>query len=535
MNAFSPGRRTRRLIPSILALAVTGSLLTACTASTDASSTASVEDPTVIVALPTEPTVFDPNRQYSYDTFRIDRHIYETLITEDLSTPAEDGTPELVPGLAESWDVSDDGRTFTFHLREGVTFSDGTPFDAEALDVNVRRFTDPDFEYFDEESQARMSGVFATLESTEVVDDHTFSYTFTDPFLAFPRYVAQGNYVQGVFSPAALEEYGNDGLADHPVGTGPYTFVERKANDHTTLERNDDYWGDAPVAEKLIFRTITDESARASALRTGDVDIIANPPADAIDELAQSGYGTPDNLGAANIDFYAFNWANEAVQDVRVRQAIIKAIDRQGLVDTVYSGHAAVARNIYPLSNEAFDEGQTDADFDPDGARALLEEAGYEDGELSLAISTYVPKTAEYIQSNLEDVGIDVEVRTSDWLTFSQNIADPGDDVALQPMSWGLLTADWLRVAYSGYVTRIGDGGQYIDAAVPEAIDAAAANADQDSYVQSFQEANQLAIDEALWVPLASPSVGWAYSDRVTGFVSPGQNWVDLTTVGLSE
>ncbi len=525
---------SRRILLALTALSLAAGTLSAC-ATTQKDDTASSENATVIVALSTEPTVFDPNRQYSYDTYRIDRHIYETLVTEDLSTPAEDGTPELIPGLAESWDVSDDGRTFTFHLRKDVTFSDGTAFDAEALNFNVRRFTDPSFEYYDEASQARMAGVFSTLASATVVDDYTFQYTSTQPFLAFPRYIAQGNYVQGIFSPEALKEYGNDGLAEHPVGTGPYVFVEREANDHTTLERNEDYWGEAPVAQKLIFRTITDDAARAAALTSGEVDVISNPPADAIDEFEAQGIETPDNLGAANIDFYGFNWANEAVQDVRVRQAIIKAIDREGLVDTVYSGHATVAQNIYPLSNEAYSEDQKDADFDPDGAKELLAEAGYGEGDLSIVISTYIPKTAEYIQSNLEAVGINVEVRTSDWLTFSQNLADPGADVALQPMAWGLLTADWLRVAYAGYVTRIGNGDQYLDGTAAAAITEAAMNADQDTYVEKFQKANELAIEQALWIPLASPNVGWAYSSSVTGFVSPGQNWVDFSTVGLSQ
>lgn len=525
----SSARRSGRIRTAIAVSLTAAVALTGCAGAQAADGGAD----TLIIGLPTEPTVFDPNRQYSYDTFRIDRHIYETLITEDLSTPAADGTPELIPGLAEEWEVSDDGRVFTFHLREGVSFSDGTPFDAAAVEFNVKRFTDPEFEYFDEQSQAVMAPIFENLESFEVLDESTVAYTFADPFLAFPRYIAQGNYVQGIISPEAIKTYGNDGIAENPVGTGPYVFVERQANDHTTLERNEDYWGEAPVTDRLVFRTITDEAARATALKSGEVDVIAQPPSDAIADLEASGFALPDNGGAANLDFYSFNWANEAVRDVRVRQAIIHAIDREGLVETVYSGYAVPAQNIYNEANEAYDPEQTDYDYDPEKARELLAEAGYGEGELSLTISTYQPKPAEFIQSNLEAVGIDVEVRSSDWITFSQNIAAPDEDVALQPMQWGLLTPDWLRVAYRSYVVRIGGGQEFIDQGVADAILAASVNGDASTYVSEYQSANELAQQQALFIPLATPNIGWAHGPNVTGFVSPAQNWVDFTTVGL--
>jgi peptide/nickel transport system substrate-binding protein len=242
-----PNRRFFLLGVSALALLAPGAVR-AASSTTLTPKGDPVPGGTLIVGQYQEPTFFDPNRQYSYETYRLDKHIYESLVAEDLSTPAQDGPPPLIPALAESWEVSSDATTFTFKLRQGVKFHDGTDFDAEAVHFNVRRFADEGFEFFDARSQASMKRVYGSLKEFKVLDSHTVQYVFNGPFLEFLRLLPQGNYVSGIFSPKALQTYGQDDLAAHPTGTGPYRFVERVHGEKTELERNPDYWGKAPLA-----------------------------------------------------------------------------------------------------------------------------------------------------------------------------------------------------------------------------------------------------------------------------------------------
>ncbi|WP_168663564.1 ABC transporter substrate-binding protein [Paraburkholderia sp. SG-MS1] len=146
---------------------------------------------TLVIGEYQEPTVYDPNHQYSWETYRVDRHIYESLIAEDLTKPAHEGPPELIPALAESWQISDDATTFTFKLRRDVKFHDGSDFDAHAVEFNVRRFHDPQFEYYDVKAAAFMKAVYGDLKGFELIDDHTVRYTFNKPFRDFPRMLPQ--------------------------------------------------------------------------------------------------------------------------------------------------------------------------------------------------------------------------------------------------------------------------------------------------------------------------------------------------------
>src|SRR6266498_4194509 len=217
------GKRGR--FGAAVAFAAAAALLaSACSGSANAGSGGSGEPKsggTLIVGQYQEVTQFDPDRQYSWETWRIDRNIYETLVDEDLSSPT--GVPKIVPKLAKSWTVSKDATTYTFKLRDDVKFTDGTPFDAEAVRFNVRRFTDPKFEYYDAVAAGTMSLVYGNFDSIKVIDPYTVQYKFKKPFLEFLRQIPNsGNAPSAFFSPEALKKYGQDGLSDHPVGTGPY-------------------------------------------------------------------------------------------------------------------------------------------------------------------------------------------------------------------------------------------------------------------------------------------------------------------------
>ncbi|MCS3432473.1 ABC transporter substrate-binding protein [Klebsiella sp. BIGb0407] len=490
---------------------------------------------TLIVGQSLEPTLYDPNRQYSYETYRVDKHIYESLVSEDLSVPASQGTPPIIPGLATSWEVNNDATVYTFHLRPNVKFHDGTPFDAEAVKFNVRRFTDPEFEYFDARSKATMAQVYKDLKSITVTDPLTVVYTFNKPFPDFLRFLPQGNWVSGIFSPAALKKWGQDGLADHPTGTGPYKFVLRVRNDRTELVRNDDWWGKKPYMERIIFRPILDGSTGVSALQSGQVDILSRTPTDAVDLLTQAGYKVHDSTEANQV-FLGWNFANRYTSQLAVRQAIIKAINREELVKSLLNGHAVASYNILNRSNEAFLPDQKDYLYDPEGAKKLLADAGYKSGEVNFTIITYDQNQPiiEWIQRDLAKVGIKVNVVSQEWITYSSHLANLAEDTGLFTMEWGLLTPQWLNVAYKNYVVSRGKGENVITDVAP-LIEQASVTTDSAQALALWHQVNQKFQEQAAFVPLLELNRVFTSAPNVQGFNVPAQNFYDLTQVWLKK
>ncbi|GAA0918799.1 ABC transporter substrate-binding protein [Pseudonocardia zijingensis] len=492
---------------------------------------------TLIIGQYQEVTQFDPNRQYSWETWRIDRNIYETLVDEDLSSPT--GVPKIVPKLATSWTVSPDATTYTFELRQGVRFSDGTPFDARAVEFNVRRFTDPTFEYYDEVSATTMKLVYGDLAAFTVIDDHTVQYTFAHPFLDFLRQIPNsGNAASGIFSPEALKTYGQDGLADHPVGTGPYVFAERVRGDHTTLERNPDYWGPRPRLDRVIFKPIGDDQSRVAALQSGEVDLISRVPPDSVQTLEQGGFALPENRGVPQIIYYQYNFANPYLQDKRVRQAVIQAVDRTQLAERIYKGHASPATSIINQGNEAYDPAAVDHPYDPEAAKRLIAEAGYQPGEVRFTIlaDTTGQPTAEYLQQSLKAVGIEASVESYEWITYGTRSANLLPTDGLRLGEWGYIAPNWVEIAYSQTVVNR-DGGQYSDtsAATRAAIEAAATNADPSRSTELWQAAAQAWAADATIFPLLSFNRYYAVSPRVGGFVWPQQDHYDLSQVWVAD
>ena len=492
---------------------------------------------TLVVGQYQEVTQFDPNRQYSWETWRIDRNIYETLVDEDLSSPTN--TPKIIPRLATSWKVSKDAKTYTFTLRQGVKFTDGTAFDAEAVRFNVRRFTDPSFKYYDKASAATMSLVYGDLASFKVINDSTVQYTFKHPFLDFLRQIPNsGNAASGIFSPAALEKYGQDGLADHPVGTGPFAFQERVRGDHTTLVRNKDYWGDRPHLEKVIFKPIGDDQSRVAALQSGAVDLISRVPPDSVSTLDKAGFSVPENKSVPQIIYYSFDFTNPYLQDKRVRQAIVAAVDRKTLAAKIYKGYAEAATSIINQGNEAHDPSAVDSAYDPAAAKRLLAQAGYKPGEVKFTILTDTTgqPTAEYIQQQLKAVGITAKVESFEWITYGTRSANLKPTDGMRLGEWGYIAPNWVQIAHSFSVVAV-NGDKYSDTsgATNKAITAAAYNSDPSRSTELWQAASQAWSKDATVFPLISFNRYYAVSPRVGGFVWPQQNHYDLSRVWVAK
>lgn len=512
-----------------VALAATTLLGTACGSGSGAPS----EGGTLIVGLYTEPTAIDPNREYYWETYRVSSNIYEPLVKEDLSS--DQGVPKLVPGLATEWTPSEDGRKWTFRLRQGAKFHDGTDFNAQALDFAIRRFTDPAFQYYDKVSAATLKDWYSDLEQTRIIDDHTFSFEFNRPNLGFPRLLAQSIKSTLIASPKAIQTYGQDGLADHPTGTGPYKFVERQRGDHITLERNPGYWGAPPHLDRLVFRIVPNNQSRLAALESGDVDVISRVQPTDVQGLEARGFNVPEGSGA-QLDYLSFRYrGNEAVRDARVRRAIAKAINREGIAKDIYEGYAQPVTSVLNPGNEAHDPATRDYAYDPAAARAELAAAGFDAGKPFTIVADLAGQPeAEYIANDLKQVGIPATVVALDRDNYSSRVNNPHPGDALSLDEYGGTYPEWVSEVFNSGVVAKG-GKEYVDSArIQAAIDHARYTGDAAARLKLWQDADKAILADAALVPTVNFTRYYALSPRVEGFVWPRTNWYDLTTVRLS-
>ncbi len=359
-------------------------------------------------------------------TTMVSTQIYNTL------TRAKPGQVELEPELAIGWSTSPDGLVWTFKLRRGVKFQDGTPFNAAAVKFNIDRWADPTNPYRPKGGTFESWDDFVadTYHGSRVVDPETIQLILKTPNA--PLLSALSAISFGFASPQSIKHYGGDGVAQHPVGTGPYKFVEWARDDHITLDANPSYFRHGlPRVQRVVFRVIKDNSARFLALKAGEVQLmeLANP--DDV-KVAQNDPNLNVVLRPAfNSGWLRFNMNLPLFRDRRIREAVAAAIDRRAIVTALYGGYGQVADQLLPPVMWGRSSEVTGYPFDPGRAKRLLAEAGHPKGVSFdfwyMPISrTYFPngKTiATAIASNLASVGIQARLVTEDWAAYLKDRA----------------------------------------------------------------------------------------------------------------
>ncbi|MEV7005001.1 ABC transporter substrate-binding protein [Streptosporangium sp. NPDC051022] len=451
------------------------------------------------VAIGSDPGTVDPAQLTSATGGNILWEVTQTLTTS--YTP--DG--RVRPLLAESWQANEDSTAFTFKLRTGVSFSDGTPFTAEAVKFTMDRLTD-------ESVKVPYRSGFANLKSTEIVNDHEVVFHLAKPNSSFPGML--GRYIAGILSPTSVKLPGNsyENIAT-PIGTGPYTVTEYRRASKILLARNERYWGDKPGFPAMEWQIVPEASSREALIKAGNVDVVVAPPPSDLASLKAdrnlqvlTGEGT--NLIYGGINMVGAN--QKALKDVRVRQALNLAIDRQGIIDNVLFGLGDPARSPAPpaLAN-ACETG--DYGYDPARAKALLKEAGAEGITVKLTAPTgrYMQdfKAAQAIAGNLTQVGVKVEgPTTSDWSTY---IKDVLVDVRKAGFDIGILGAappypDASETLAQTTSDQIAPNGLNFAGWVNKEFDAAVAKgraaADPAKQAAAYCEAEKLLWNDAPWL-----------------------------------
>ncbi|MCB1352527.1 MAG: ABC transporter substrate-binding protein [Rhodobacteraceae bacterium] len=473
----------------------------------------------LIVGQIAEPKSLDPHAVTAANDFRIVMNVYDGLVRY------KDGTLEVEPALAESWEVSEDGTDYTFDLRDGVTFHDGTPLDAEAVKFNFDRMLDEDNPYHDT-GPFPLSFFFSTVEEVEVVDADTVAFHLSEPYAPFLSNLA---YTPGlIVSPAAVKEHGKD-FGRHPVGTGPYRFEEWDANAKVVLTRNEDYWDGTPGLDAVVFRPLTDANTRVAEMLSGGIDLMVEVPPDNVATFDGNGFEMHEQAGP-HLWFLILNTKDGPMADKRVRQAVNYAIDKQSLVENVLQGTADIAAGpIPPAFAWAYNADVAPYPFDPEKAAALLKEAGAEGAEVTFYVTEGgsgmldpIPMGAA-IQADLAKVGLDVKIETYEWNTFLAEV-NPGLEgkADMAEMAWMTNDPDtlpYLALRTGAWPDEGGfNSGYYSNPEVDRLLEAARVSTDEAERAKLYKEMQVIVHDDAPWAFVANWKQNAATAESVSGF-----------------
>jgi peptide/nickel transport system substrate-binding protein len=459
---------------SLVALAVAGALVVALPL-TPAFAQARTD---VKVGLVLEPPSLDPTAEAAA---AVDEVVYANIF-EGLTRFAADGS--IKPALAESWDISEDGLTYTFHLHTGVKFHDGSDFNADDVKFSLDRINA-------EGSLNAQKALYASIASVDVVDPATVKITLKQPDGNLIYNLAWGDAV--IVAPETV-----DGNKTKPVGTGPFVFADRVEGDHITLNKNPSYWGTPVALESATFRFIADPTAAFAALQAGDVDTFPNFPAPETVAQFQNDPRFRVVIGATEGEtILSMNNGKAPLDNLKVREAIAHAIDRQAIIDGAMFGYGTPIGTFLSPANPDYVDLTAQSNYDPEKSKALLAEAGWDANTvLSLKlppVEGYARRGGEIIAQQLAAVGIKTETTNLEWAQWLGEVfTDKNFDLTIishtEPNDIGIFARDGYYFQYSSpeFKQIIADLAVTSDPAKRSELTKAAAQKLADDYVVGF-------------------------------------------------
>lgn len=462
-----------------------------------------------------EPDQLDPHRTSSYFSFQVLENVFDTLVEPDENL-------EMQPALAESWTVSDDQLTWTFELRDGVTFHDGSAFTAEDVVYSYDRIVD------DELANAWK---FAAVTDVVAVDEDTVTITVAQPT---PNLLSNLGGFKGM-AIVSEENVTSGDIQTKPIGTGPFKVDSVVSGDSITLTANADYWGGAPALGGVTFSFISEPATALAALRSGEVDWTDVVPDQQVAELQENEDLTLETSPSSDYWYLALNENKAPWDDVRVRQAIAYAIDRDAIVQATSYGTAQENQLAIPEDSVWF-TGYDTYSTDLDKAKQLLDEAGFTGGTLDFLATSDYPETvtaAQIIASNLEPLGIDVQIRQPDFSTWLDEQNSGNFDLLM--MGW-LGNIDPDDFYYAQHHSTGGSNAQgYSNPQVDELLDAGRTETDEATRKDLYAQAATIIADEASYIYLYNPSVIQAWSPKVEGYAVRSDAAIRFRDTSLTE
>lgn len=472
-------------------------------------------------------TSIDPHFHALTPNGAIAEHIFSNMVLQDEFL-------RIRPGLAERWEVGDDPRVWTFYLRDDVTWHDGTPFTADDIVFTFERVPNVP------NSPSNYSIYTQHVEKIEVIDDHTIRFTTFDVFPLMPQYAALLTIIPRHAAEGRSTAEFNDGTAT--IGAGPYRFVQFEPGERIVLERRDDHWGDIPEPHRVEYRIINSNATRVAALLSGDVDIIDTVPTTDVARLeATEGITVSSIAGVRNIYIYLDQGRDETpfvfdlngnplaenpFKDQRVRLALSKAINRDAIVSRVMNGQASASGQLLPKGVMGHVDELTPTAFDPEGARALLAEAGYPDGfrmTLHGPNDRYI-NDAEIVQAVAQmwtRIGVLTEVDTMPLSVYFSRSGRLEFSAGL--LGWGTGTGEPDSPMVGILATVNPERGRgtanrslYSNPEFDALLDKALAELDIERREEVYREATRIAMADVAIIPLHHQFNTWAMRDGIT-------------------
>ena len=459
---------------------------------------------TLLVGLSAEPRSLDPHTTTASSDFRVLTNVYEGLAR------FEPGTLTPGPSLAEHWSISKDGTQYTFFLKQGVSFHDGTAFDAEAVKFNFDRMLRKDHPYHDT-GPFPLAFFFERIVEVEVVDRLTVRFSLDEPFAPLLANLA---YPTGLMvSPAAVKRDERN-FSRHPVGTGPFELVDWDSGRRIALGRYSGYHGQPAKLRRVIFRPIGDPMTRVAELRAGSVGLVPELSPDNVQWFRQApGFRVVEAAGP-HLWFVILNTKRPPFDDKRVRQAVNYAVDKRALVARVLQHTATVAAGPIPSAFGAYAGDVEPYPYDPAHARRLLGEAPPKlDDPLVLAVpqsgsGMLAPvQMATAIQANLAAVGLKVEIETYEWNSYLTHVNAGLDETHMAEMAWMTNDPDtlpFLALRAAAHPPHGFNSGWYENREVDELLLQARRETDVERRISAYARVQRLIHEDAPWLFVAS-------------------------------
>ncbi|KQR39231.1 MULTISPECIES: ABC transporter substrate-binding protein [unclassified Microbacterium] len=550
----------RRGLIAVTGAALAALVLSGCVASErgdDGSEGSGDVDGTFVFAASSDPASLDPAFAQDGESFRVSRQIFEGLVG------TEPGTADPAPLLAESWESSEDGMSHTFTLKEDVTFHDGTPFNAEAVCANFDRWfnwtglaASEAFGYYYNKLFKGYADnpADAVYKSCTPDGDYSVTIDLNKPFAGFVASLSLPSFAMQ--SPSALQEFGADDVSGsaeapvlseyamgHPVGTGPYQFDEWAPGEQVSLKAYGDYWGDAGQIDEIIFRTIDDPTARRQALESGSIDgydLVG--PADT-QALEDDGF-TMVSRPPFTILYLAFNQAIPELQDPKVREALSYAVDKDALISQVLPEGTEKAIEFVPDTVNGYNPDVTTYDYDPEKAKSLLAEAGYDEANpLKLTFNypvnvsrPYMPDPEQIftvLSSQLSEVGVETTPVSEEWVEYLDRTTGTSDH-GIHLLGW---TGDYndtdnfVGVFFGQQSSEWG----FDNPELFQKLNEARGVSNLEDQTALYEEINEMVAQFIPGVPLAHPAPTLAFDPRVESYPASPVNDEVFTDIVLTK
>jgi peptide/nickel transport system substrate-binding protein len=474
---------------------------------------------TLVVGLVAEPVNLDPAQVTDLNSNRVGRRIVETLVT----FPEE--STQIVPGLAESWAVSKDGLRYTFKLRKGVSFHDGTLLDAEAVKFSIDRQINPEHPFNKLGKYPFANFFFGNIKAVEVVDPLTVEFALKEPRASFLAVLTAG--AASIVSPTAVRKHGQD-YALTPVGTGPFKYASWERGQRVVLEKNPGYWRFPVKLDRVIYRPIVEDQARLTELLTGALDLIVGTPPDYVGQLEANPKVTLLKQVGAHVWYLGINNQKKPFDDKRVRQALNYAVNKDAIVRDVLKGTGALSVGPVLPKTWGADGGLKPYPYDPERAKKLLAEAGHPNG---FTTTLWVPESGSgmqspvamstVIQSNLKAIGVNVTLQTMEWGAYLAKLRSKEQE--LFALSWMAGNEDPDMVMYpllhsSQWTPNGPNRALYKNEKFDEILHQARLTTDEKKRADLYRQAQRILVDDAPWIFVDHEIQTAAHVKRVQGF-----------------